>query len=81
MHLGHYAQAKLLYEHALTIDETVYGTHHPAVANDLNNLAGLYAALGNFERSQSLYEQSLAIFEELYGPTHTQCRPGPEQSC
>ena len=41
---GKYEEAEPLYHKALAIDRKVYGNEHPAVARDLNNLAGLLEA-------------------------------------
>lgn len=38
---GRYADAKSLFERALSIDEEVYGAHHPEVAADRHKLAGM----------------------------------------
>jgi tetratricopeptide (TPR) repeat protein len=46
------------------------GVEHPAVANSLNNLAGLYESQGQYAQAEPLYQQALAIREEALGPEH-----------
>ena len=65
-----FTEAKEMYERALAIDEAAYGTDHPDVAIDVNNLGGVLNALGDMEGAKKMYEQALAIDEATYGPDH-----------
>jgi tetratricopeptide (TPR) repeat protein len=64
------ADAKVLKERALAIDEAIHGPDHPDVATDLNNLALILRALGQPEAARPLQERALAIDEAAYGPDH-----------
>jgi len=68
--VGEYAQAKPLYERALTIREEVLGPEHPDTAQSLDNLAVLLDAQGDYAQAKPLYERALAIYEEVLGPEH-----------
>jgi tetratricopeptide (TPR) repeat protein len=75
---GQPAQAKPLYERALRIDEAAHGPNHPAVAADLNNLAGALGELGQPGQARQLFERALRIAEAAHGPDHpiTAAHPG-----
>eukprot|EP00959_Pyramimonas_sp_CCMP1952_P264211 5525068-Pyramimonas_sp.AAC.1 len=63
--MGMYDDALSLYKRSLAISEKVYhGEDHPAVAQSLNNLAGLYQDMGKYDDALPLYERSLAIKEK-----------------
>jgi tetratricopeptide (TPR) repeat protein len=65
-----FAEAKEMFEHALAIDKSTYGSYHPAVAIDVNNLGGVLQALGDIEGAKKMFERALAIDEATYGPDH-----------
>ncbi len=67
---GQFDAAELLYHRALAIDEASYGPDNPAVATDLNNLAGLLSATNRLAEAEPLYRRALAIDEASYGPDH-----------
>jgi tetratricopeptide (TPR) repeat protein len=64
------ADAKMLQERALAIDEATYGPDHPTLANRLNNLAAILRDPGQPEEARPLQERALAIDEVAYGPNH-----------
>jgi tetratricopeptide (TPR) repeat protein len=66
--LGAYAQARPLFERALTIRERALGAGHPDTAQSLNNLANLLYLQGDFARP--LFERALAINEKVLGAEH-----------
>jgi tetratricopeptide (TPR) repeat protein len=68
--LADYAGAKAAYEHALAIDEAVFGPEHPNVAIRVNNLGGVLRDLGDLGGARAAFERALAIDEALYGPDH-----------
>jgi hypothetical protein len=47
---------------ALAIDEARFEADHPAVATDLNNLAGLLRATNRLSEAEKLSRRHLAIF-------------------
>jgi tetratricopeptide (TPR) repeat protein len=55
---------------ALAIDEQSYGTEHPDVAIDLNNLAALLQATNRLGEAEPLMRRALAIDEQSYGTEH-----------
>ncbi|RKZ81041.1 MAG: hypothetical protein DRR19_22790 [Candidatus Parabeggiatoa sp. nov. 1] len=65
-----YAQAKPLYERALTIRERVLDKKHHLVATNLNNLAELYYVQSAYEQAKPLYERVLAIYKSRYREEH-----------
>jgi tetratricopeptide (TPR) repeat protein len=65
-----YAIAEPLYQRALAIDTHTYGTEHPVVATDLNNLATLYKNQGRYSEGEPLLKHALAIDEQQSGKTH-----------
>ena len=67
-----YAEAEPLFVRALRVDEKAFGSLHPEVATDLNNLAGLYRSQGKYSEAEPLYVRALAICEEQLGQAHPQ---------
>jgi Tfp pilus assembly protein PilF len=67
---GDLAAAQRLFERALTIDERVYGSDHPEVATDLNNLGTTLMAQGDTDAARSLLKRALLIQERMLGPEH-----------
>jgi tetratricopeptide (TPR) repeat protein len=66
---GDYAQAVLLYERSLAIQENALAPEE-GIATALSNLAAVYQDAGQYRRAQPLYERSLAIREAVLGPEH-----------
>jgi len=54
----------------LAIDEKSFGTEHPEVAIDLNNLALLLKATNRLDEAEPLMRRALAIDEKSFGPDH-----------
>lgn len=65
-----YAQAELLLQRALVIQEQALGHDHLDIASSLNNLARLYRDLGKDEQSEPLLQRALAIQEQVLGSMH-----------
>ncbi len=55
---------------ALKVAEREFGSDHPDVATDLNNLADLYRAQGRHSEAEPLHKRTLAICEKALGPEH-----------
>jgi tetratricopeptide (TPR) repeat protein len=68
--LAAYAQARLLFERALAIDEKTLGPEHHETATSLNNLALLLKTQGDVAAARPLYERVLRITEKALGPEH-----------
>ncbi|MCF4130280.1 FxSxx-COOH system tetratricopeptide repeat protein, partial [Methylobacterium sp. SyP6R] len=68
--LAAYAEARLLFERALAINERVLGSDHPATATSLNNLALLLQVQGDLNGARPLQKRALAIAERAQGPDH-----------
>lgn len=66
--MGEPEQAKLLFEQALAIDETLLGPEHPIVAVNLGNLALALEELAAYDEAERLHERALAIRERALGP-------------
>ena len=65
-----HAEAEPLMRRALAIDEKSYGTEHPNVARDLNNLAQLLQDTNRLGEAEPLMRRALAIDEKSYGTEH-----------
>ena len=50
--------------------EKALGPERPAVATNLNNLAGFYDNQGQYAKAEPLYQRALAIYEKALGPEH-----------
>lgn len=59
--------AEAMYKEALAIDEKAFGADHPAVARDLNNLAGLYTQQGKYKEAESFCKRALEIRRKAFG--------------
>ncbi|MDF3047568.1 MAG: hypothetical protein K0R73_686 [Candidatus Midichloriaceae bacterium] len=51
---------------ALEMLEGIYGSHHPARASALVNIAKLSSTLGNYDKSLEYYKQALGLREGLF---------------
>ena len=68
--LAAYAQARPLYERALSIYEKLNGPDHPDTALCLNNLALLLQAQGDLSGARPFHERALAAREKALGAEH-----------
>jgi tetratricopeptide (TPR) repeat protein len=55
---------------ALAISEKSFGSDHPNVPTDLNNLAVLLTETNRHAEAEPLYHRALAIDEKCFGPDH-----------
>jgi tetratricopeptide (TPR) repeat protein len=69
---GQPAEARVLHERALRLDEAAYGPDHPHVASDLNSLGRVLRALGRPAEARALHERALRIREAALGPDHSE---------
>ena len=67
---GKFQEAVPLAEKVLEIRKKVLGELHPAYADSLNNLAGLYDSQGDYARAEPLYKQALQIRKKVLGELH-----------
>jgi tetratricopeptide (TPR) repeat protein len=67
IHLAHYPQAESYLRRALRIREQLLEPTHPDLAQNLNDLAGVYHNQRNLAEAEPLYQQALAIQEQLLG--------------
>jgi hypothetical protein len=67
---GRPADAQPFQERALAITEDTYGSSHPDVAANLNNLATTLRDLGQPADAYPLLERTLSITEATYGASH-----------
>lgn len=68
--LGRHSQALPWLKEALAIRRKVFGPMHLKVAENLNDIAGVYCAQGNYGEAEPLYQESLAIRKKLLGSDH-----------
>jgi tetratricopeptide (TPR) repeat protein len=65
-----FAEAKVLFERALSLAEKAYGPDHPEVATTVNNFGFVLKDLGDLQGAKELFERALKIDEKAYGPDH-----------
>ena len=65
-----FAEAKVLFERALSLAEEAYDPDHPEVATIVNNFGSVLRDLGDLKGAKEHYERALKIDEEAYGPDH-----------
>ena len=68
--LGRNEDASALYQKALTMCETIYGSDHSATATTLKNFSNLLRVTNQQEKAQRLVRRALAIDERNYRPDH-----------
>ncbi|HET9226127.1 MAG TPA: tetratricopeptide repeat protein, partial [Thermoanaerobaculia bacterium] len=68
---GLYAEAEPLQRRALAIDEASFGSQHPEVAIDLNNLAQVLQDTNRLSEAEPLMRRALAIDEASFGSEHS----------
>lgn len=68
--LGRFYEAEPLIRRALSIAESYYGTEHPNLVRDLNNLALLLKATNRLEEAERLMRRVLSINESFCGADH-----------
>ncbi|MEM9448634.1 MAG: tetratricopeptide repeat protein [Cyanobacteria bacterium P01_E01_bin.6] len=68
--IGHYEEAKSLYQKALTIYEQQPDTNPSNIAANVNNLALLYRDMGRYEKAEQLYQKALTMYEQHLGSNH-----------
>lgn len=64
---GQYAEAKPLFQTALTLRRQMFGETHPDIATSLSNLASLHKDQRQYSEAESLYRQSLEMRQLLLG--------------
>jgi tetratricopeptide (TPR) repeat protein len=67
---GQNAEALALAIKALRLSEDTLGPEHPATADCLNDLGGMYQSLGDYTYAETMFERGLAIREKVLGPEH-----------
>lgn len=67
---GDLTKAEPLYQHALKIQDKVFGAKHPVVAKTLHNLAVLYLLKKDFARAEPMYERAINAMRETLGTRH-----------
>jgi tetratricopeptide (TPR) repeat protein len=68
--IGDLAGARVYYERALIIWETMHGSDHLHTARSLNNLGHLLNSMGHIGEAQPYYARALSIREKTLGPYH-----------
>lgn len=71
-YLGQHDRAVEINLRLLGIDESLFGSGHPAYAADLLNLAWSREELGESEEAERLAREALEIHREYYGDAHFQ---------
>lgn len=68
--IAEFTEARAALEHALKIDQDLYGHEHPIVARDANNLGLVLLDLHDLMGAKENFERALRIDEKL-GPDHS----------
>jgi Tfp pilus assembly protein PilF len=66
-HRAAFEQAKQVFEHALMLARSVYGSEHPRVAGVSNNLARTLTELGDAREARGYLERAIEIDRKRYG--------------
>lgn len=69
-HVGQYITARIAFEHALKIDEKVFGANYRHLSIRYSNLGGILETLGDFDGAKKYYERGLELDEKNYGRDH-----------
>jgi serine/threonine-protein kinase len=67
---GHLDYADRLNRQALDLDRRVHGSRHPAVADDLINIADVENSRGRYREAEPMLREAVAIYKGWYGPDH-----------
>jgi tetratricopeptide (TPR) repeat protein len=67
---GDFAQARMLHERGLELQQDALGPDHPGLAGGLANLANVHARMNVHAQARALHERALAIREQALGPVH-----------
>ena len=67
---GIIAEAKPLYEEALSIRRRVLDVDQPDLADSLNKLANWYHAQGKYDEAEPLCDEALSITRRVLGVEH-----------
>jgi serine/threonine-protein kinase len=67
---GHLDHADRLNRQALELDRRVHGGRHPAVADDLINLAAIENSRGRYREAEPMLREAVEIYRGWYGPDH-----------
>jgi tetratricopeptide (TPR) repeat protein len=65
-----YAEARSLYQRAITLSENLFGPEHPRIASGLYGLGGLLWKQNELNQARALLERALAIREAVLGSDH-----------
>ena len=67
---GDYSSAKKLFEHALSIARSTFGSKHKHYGSLLNQLGNVSLTVGDLDQAEVLFLESLEILEPIFGPYH-----------
>jgi serine/threonine protein kinase/tetratricopeptide (TPR) repeat protein len=67
---GHYDISDSLNRRVLEMHRSLYGEHHPLVADTLINLGEIQVQAGHYEQAEQFDRQALEITESWYGHDH-----------
>jgi tetratricopeptide (TPR) repeat protein len=67
MKRAQFAEAKGLFERAMTLAGQFYGEKHPVVSGIANNLGRVHRQIGDLEAARECFERSMKIDQEVYG--------------
>lgn len=67
---GRFATSGELFRRALTMDEQSFGSEHPYIARDLNNLASFLMAANRLTEAEPLLRRAFVIDVKSFGPEH-----------
>jgi tetratricopeptide (TPR) repeat protein len=67
---GEYAEAIVIYEKSIKIQEKIHSPTDLDLATSYNNIGLVYDNMGDYSKALSYYEQALEIYQKTLPPTH-----------
>lgn len=65
--LGKYKEAAENYDKAWGIDSEIYGSEHPKVINEYNNLIEAIKSIGKHPKTNNFFEEVLSFLDSMFG--------------
>ncbi len=69
--LGFYNKARIQFEKALKIRESIFGNNNEKTANSLQNMASIIYDEGNYKKAKVLYEKAIKMYRKLSNTNST----------
>ncbi|MBU1626201.1 toll/interleukin-1 receptor domain-containing protein, partial [bacterium] len=67
IHIDEFTEAEKILNHALSINESIYGTDHPEYAKVISNLGGIKYLFSEYEKALEHTKRAYEIYKATYG--------------